>query len=194
MLEGEKEDGTYSRSKKKDCESIDTEFVEGDNNEPIVCIVEHLLFIDQQDKGERHSLFRTRCTIQQKVCNVIVDSGSCENIIVSSVVKAFKLLNEDHLNPSQIGWIKKGRETSVNKKCKVSLSIGKSYRDNVLCDVVDIDACHLLLRRLWQFDLDIKHHGRDNKYTFMWNNNKIVVLPLNTKIDFVMVPSLLTLV
>ena len=31
----------------------------------------------------------------------------------------------------------------MNEHCKVSFSIGK-YDDDVYCDVVDMDACHIL--------------------------------------------------
>ena len=44
-------------------------------------------------------------------------------------------------------------------------SIGK-YKDNVLCDVLPMDACHLLLGRTWQFDREAVYHGRENKYSF----------------------------
>lgn len=47
-------------------------------------------------------------------------------------------------------------------------SIGKHYRDEVLCDVVEMDACHVLLGRPWQYDIH---------YVFQWNNKKIVLVP-----------------
>lgn len=48
--------------------------------------------------------------------------------------------------------------------CYVSFSIKKAYKSNVVYDVIDIDACHLLLGRLLQFDVDAVHMGRDNVY------------------------------
>ncbi len=33
--------------------------------------------------------------------------------------------------------------------------------------MVEMDACHIILRRLGQFDVDAVHNGRDNVYTFM---------------------------
>ena len=38
--------------------------------------------------------------------------------------------------------------------------------DTVDCDVVKMSACHLLLGRPWQFDLDATHTGRSNNYSF----------------------------
>lgn len=54
-------------------------------------------------------------------------------------------------------------------------------RLNVVCDVVDIDVCHLLLGRPRQFDVDTVHKGRDNVYKFWWNSKKIHLLSLTDK-------------
>ena len=50
----------------------------------------------------------------------------------------------------------------MNKQVLVSFSIGK-YEDEVLCDVVPMQAGHLLLGRPWQFDRKVKHNGFTNK-------------------------------
>ena len=42
-------------------------------------------------------------------------------------------------------------------------SIGK-YHDEIYCDIVDMNAYHVLFGRLWQFDVDAKHSERDNTY------------------------------
>lgn len=54
----------------------------------------------------------------------------------------------------------------VIEQCLVHLLIGKNYNDEVLCDVVDMDACHLSLARPWQHDVDSSHSGRDNLFIF----------------------------
>lgn len=65
----------------------------------------------------------------------------------------------------------------ITKQCNLPLSLGKYYRSTVLCDVVDMEASHVLLGRPWQFDVDATHKGRDNTYSFIWNKRKIIVLP-----------------
>ena len=37
--------------------------VEGDEGDPIVCIIQRLLYTKQQEASQRHSIFRTRSTI-----------------------------------------------------------------------------------------------------------------------------------
>lgn len=45
----------------------------------------------------------------------------------------------------------------------VNLHIG-DYHDEVLCDVLPMDACHILLSRSWLFDRNAAHDGRQNTY------------------------------
>ena len=41
-----------------------------------------------------------------------------------------------------------------------------------------MEACSLLLGRLWDFDNDAIHHGRSNTYTFMHKGKKITMVPI----------------
>jgi hypothetical protein len=47
----------------------------------------------------------------------------------------------------------------------------------MLCDVVAMDACHLLLGRPWQYDRRAHHDGRKNTYSFIIGEVKITFLP-----------------
>lgn len=51
----------------------------------------------------------------------------------------------------------------VTKQALISFEIGK-FKDEVLCDVCDMDACHILLGRPWQYDRFVKFGGRNNVY------------------------------
>jgi hypothetical protein len=54
-----------------------------------------------------------------------------------------------------------------------------SYHDVVECDVVPMQACHILLGRPWQFDKDSMHRGRLNQYSFLHHDKKIVLHPMS---------------
>lgn len=43
--------------------------------------------------------------------------------------------------------MKKGFETKAIEVCKLPLSVGKVYKDEVECDVLDVDTFHILLGR-----------------------------------------------
>ena len=48
----------------------------------------------------------------------------------------------------------------------------------MLCDVVSMQARHLLLGRPWQFDRRVKYEGFTNKYSFVLNQQPITLVPL----------------
>ncbi|GKC22987.1 transposon ty3-I gag-pol polyprotein [Tanacetum coccineum] len=130
------------------------------------------------DSSQRNKIFQTKCLVKEKICSIIIDGGSCENLVSKALFKAFKLPTEPHPSPYQIGWIKKGLGLKVTKICKVPITIGKHYNELVTCDVVDMEACHVLLGRPWQHDMDATHQGKSNIYLFKWGGKTIAMLPL----------------
>ncbi|XP_031387148.1 uncharacterized protein LOC116200441 [Punica granatum] len=127
----------------------------------------------------RNNIFQSTCTIGNKVCRFMIDSGSCENIVSAEAVQKLSLRSEPHPEPYKLAWLKKVGEVSVLKRALVTFSIGPRYRDSVWCDVVMMDACHLLLGRPWQFDRSVSHDGRTNKYSFTHKGLKIVLEELH---------------
>jgi hypothetical protein len=108
---------------------------------------------------------------------MIIDSGSCENVVSEEAVKKLQLKTDSHPKPYKLSWLKKGSEVTVDKRCLVSFSIGRKYFDNAWCDVVSMDACHLLLGRPWQYDRSVVHDGRRNTYTLSIKGKKVVLAP-----------------
>ena len=92
-------------------------------------------------------MFKTRCTINNKLFQLIIDSGGYENIIGREVVMELKLPVEKHPHPYMIRWIKAAEKIEVNECCKVPFSIGNCW-DGVYCDVVDMDSYQLVFGRL----------------------------------------------
>ncbi|XP_031391113.1 uncharacterized protein LOC116203503 [Punica granatum] len=123
------------------------------------------------------NIFQSTCTIRNKICRFMIDSGSCENIVSAEAVQKLSLRSEPHPKSYKLAWLKKGGEVSVLKRVLVIFSIGSRYRDSVWCDVVMMDACHLLLGRPWQFDRSMSHDERTNKYNFTHKGLKIVLVP-----------------
>ncbi|GAA0167707.1 hypothetical protein LIER_22579 [Lithospermum erythrorhizon] len=115
--------------------------------------------------------------IEGKFWKLVIDSGSCENMVSEEVVKKSSLKIEAHPNPYKLAWLKKGGEISVTYRSLVPFSIGSKYKDKAWCDVIAMDACHILLGRPWQFDRHVVHDGKRNTYSFMMNNTKIILIP-----------------
>ena len=57
--------------------------------------------------------------------------------------------------------------------------IGKIYNDEILSDVMKMDACHLLLGRPWEYDRRVQHDGYLNTYSFMMDGHKVTLKPLH---------------
>jgi hypothetical protein len=63
----------------------------------------------------------------------------------------------------------------VTKQCLVEFKIG-GHRDDILCDVIPMDVCHVLLGIPWQFEINFIHDGRKNTYTLEKNGRKHMLL------------------
>nr|KAJ0218923.1 hypothetical protein LSAT_V11C300143610 [Lactuca sativa] len=129
------------------------------------------------DDWLKHNIFQSTCTILGKVCSFVIDSGSCDNLISEEVVQKLALKTENHPKPYKLQWLKKGGEVTVSKRALVHFSVGTTYKDDVWCDVVAMDACHLLLGRPWEYDRNIDHNGRTNTYSFLFGGVKITLVP-----------------
>ncbi len=103
----------------------------GDEGEALV--IRRLLRVEmsQEEDWLRESIFQTRCTSYGKVCNVTIDSGSCTNVVSEEMVMKLAMKTEPHPRRYKIQRFKNGNGVAVNKRCLVSLSIGKSYQDEV---------------------------------------------------------------
>ncbi|GKC48296.1 transposon ty3-I gag-pol polyprotein [Tanacetum coccineum] len=128
---------------------------------------------------QRNKIFQTKYLVKEKICYIIIDRGSCKNLVSKAFVKAFKLPTEPHPSPYQIGRIKKGWALKVTEICKVPLAMGMHYNELVTCDVVDMEVCHVLLGRPWKHDVDATHQGKSNMYLFKWCKKTIVMLSLS---------------
>ena len=57
----------------------------------------------KSDKEEqRENIFHSRCTVQGKVCSLIIDGGSCANVASSTMVRKLGLQPTVHPHPYTI--------------------------------------------------------------------------------------------
>ena len=112
--------------------AVEEEITYADRGEALV-VQRSLRVTYVEDEWLRNNIFHTRCTTHGKVCNVIIDGGSFENVVASTMVEKLKLKTEDHLEPYKLQWLRIGNEVKVNKRCLVEFFIGKNYKDAVVC-------------------------------------------------------------
>ena len=82
---------------------------------------------------------------------MVIDGGSCTNLIEKKVVEHFNIPTIDHPLPYQLSWLTNAGSMTVRKQAKVEFSID-DYFDVILCDVSPLEVCHVLLGRPWKFD------------------------------------------
>ncbi|KAG7563749.1 Retrotransposon gag domain [Arabidopsis suecica] len=136
------------------------------------------MFVNPEEKVQRENIFHTRCTIKNKVCNLIIDGGSCTNVASKYMVDRLGLQKTKHPRPYKLRWLNDDTELKIAEQVTVSFSVGK-YQDQVVCDVVPMRAGHLLLGRPWQFDRATCHNGRTNHYSFTYKDRKYNLAPLS---------------
>lgn len=133
-----------------------------------------------EEKSQRDNLFHTRCFVNGKVCNLIIDGGSCTNVASNEMVEKLGMLTLRHPQAYRLQWLDDCADVKVTKQVLVSFSIGE-YVDEVLCDVVPMQACHIVLSRPWQFDRKVTHDGFTNRLSFVLRKQKVVLIPLSPK-------------
>ena len=93
------------------------------------------------------------------------------------LVQNLDLETRSHPHPYKLKWLDSKASGYVKKRCLVQFSIG-SYKDKVLCDVLDMTACHVLLGRPWQHDRKTLHDGYINVYTLRHEGKLKDLMPL----------------
>ncbi|XP_033139210.1 uncharacterized protein LOC117130508, partial [Brassica rapa] len=97
-----------------------------------------------------------------------------------TMVKKLGLKAQKHPKPYRLQWLNEEGEMRVSTQVSIPLSIGR-YEDDILCDVIPMEASHILLGRPWQFDRRVIHDGFTNKHSFEFNGKRTVLVPLTPK-------------
>ena len=96
-----------------------------------------------------------------------------------AMVEKLALVTVDHPHPYNLVWLENSQKLNVYKQCLVQFIIGDIYYDKVLCDVIPMDACHLILGRPWQYDRHTMHDGKHNTYISEKDGKNITLAPVN---------------
>ncbi|XP_013650755.2 uncharacterized protein LOC106355327 [Brassica napus] len=175
-----KADGEYESQDEAEVETIvsDEEVVDYAETGELLVTRRSLSALFDPETIQRENIFHTRCSVEQKVCSLIIDGGSCTNVASKYLVDKLGLIKTPHPRPYRLKWLTDETELKIAEQVVVSFSIGK-YHDQVKCDVVPMQAGHILLGRPWQFDKETIHLGRTNVYSFNHNNKKHSLAPLS---------------
>ncbi|KAH0724933.1 hypothetical protein KY284_000798 [Solanum tuberosum] len=129
------------------------------------------------NQEQRENIFHSKCLIQGQVCILIIDSGSCANLASAAMVDYLKLPTTELAKPYKLQWLNEGEELSVHEQVLIKFQIGR-YQDAILCDVIPLQASHVLLERPWQHGRATTHDRRHNTYSVMSMGSKYVLKPM----------------
>ena len=76
--------------------------------------------VDQQQEN----IFHTQCHIQNKVCSMIIDGGSCANVASDTPMKKLNLSCIKHRRPYKLQWLNECGEVNVIKQALIGLLLG----------------------------------------------------------------------
>jgi len=173
-FEGEENEGESGPELKETQEEVVEEADEGE-----LLVLRRVLSNQRGVKDEqRENIFHTRCTVQEKVCSLIFDGGSWANVVSLSMIKKLGLQTITYPYPYNIQWLNQSKGIQVNSRCLISFSIGKNYQDELWCNVIPMDACHMLLGRPWMYGHRVMHNSYINTYSFTKDGKKIILATL----------------
>lgn len=155
----EKPDGTYIEDEDGNLRTFEGDIESEEELERVLPEEEHYNLIVRRvfhttprtkKSDQRENIFQTKCRVQGKVCDLIIDGGSESNCIRKQLVNELGLKTKPHPYPYKMKWLDNKASGVVDRQCLVNLTLG-TYSDEILCDVLEMDACHILLGRPWQY-------------------------------------------
>ena len=63
---------------------------------------------EAENPSQRKILFQTAWKTKDRVCKVIVDNGSIDNLVSTKIVEKLELEIVAHPSPYRVSWIQKG--------------------------------------------------------------------------------------
>ncbi|XP_020877200.1 uncharacterized protein LOC110227444 [Arabidopsis lyrata subsp. lyrata] len=149
----------------------------GDTGRTLVSYTTCLTPEQREKHWLRTNIFRSTCTIKDRICTFVIDSGSSHNLISESAVLKLGLEIEKHPSPYALTWFQDGVAVRVSHRSYVPFSVGAFYKDRMYFDLAPLDVCHLIFGRPWEYDRKIMHDGVKNTYQFIWETHQILLLP-----------------
>ncbi|XP_024009086.1 uncharacterized protein LOC112084149 [Eutrema salsugineum] len=142
-----------------DSNDIDEKFEYPDTGEVLVTRRVLSVLVHPEETTQKENIFHTRLASKYMLDRLCLEKTK-------------------HHRPYKLRWLNNQTELKISEQVSVPFSIGK-YHDQVTCDVVPMQAGHLILGRPWQFDRAKNHNGRTNHYSFMHKEHKYNLAPLS---------------
>jgi len=91
------------------------------------------------EPGLREQIFHTWCTIRGKVCKLIINGGSCIDVIFMTLIDELQVPNKvyptPYPTPYTLQWLRQRSQVTVSNQALILFSVSP-YCGEVICDVL----------------------------------------------------------
>jgi hypothetical protein len=112
----------------------------------------------------RSKLFHIRANMKHTKIDTLIDSGSQSNLISEEVVKKLGLKTKMHHKPYSLNWIRKNHKFPRKKQWTLKFAITSKFVDEVICDVVLLEARGMVLGSPHLYDRKTIFFKEHNQY------------------------------
>jgi hypothetical protein len=107
--------------------------------------------------------------------NTLLDSGYQAKLSSEEVVKQLGLKTKMHRIPYSLNWIRKNHKFPITKQCVIKFAITSKFLDELICDVVLLEACGMVLASSYLHDRKTIFFKEQNQYHLTKEKTKYVV-------------------
>ena len=97
------------------CSSSESKEEEEEYLQGKIDVVLQRVLLSSKEESQHHSLFRSHCSIHKKVCNLVIDCRSCENLVSRKLLDYFNLPTQPHEAPFCLGGSRMVRKLESRK-------------------------------------------------------------------------------
>nr|GEW21419.1 putative reverse transcriptase domain-containing protein [Tanacetum cinerariifolium] len=121
--------GDYKGPQVFDDDQYEEEIASGDVGVNLMVRRSCLTPIVVGDDWLRHNIFLSTCTILGKVCTIVVDPKSCDNLIAEEAVQKLGLKTDNHPKPYKLQWLMKSGEDELEMGDEAFVLVGKEVAE-----------------------------------------------------------------
>ncbi|GAV61061.1 hypothetical protein CFOL_v3_04589, partial [Cephalotus follicularis] len=131
--------------------------------------------IRDDNEWKQTTIFHTFILCGERSCKLVIDNGSCMDIVSKTTIGFLNLEVEPHPKSLRVSWVNR-TSLPISERCLVLIKMG-DYDDRVYCDVLPMDVAHVLSGRPWLYDLHVINHRRENTFAFRYKGKNIILNP-----------------
>lgn len=113
---------------------------ESDEDKPMHLL--HPLFSTHVEKEDwrRNSIFQTQFRCNGQLCSMVIDEGSCTNVVSKEAMKNLGLKTKPNPSPYKMAQVN-NTSLKVSDKCLLTYSI-RGFIDKIRCDILPLKVSH----------------------------------------------------